>query len=540
MTIAVVMIFINRYAAILILTFLTGMTDAYLSVPNGPNQALSNRELVIEGNITEVKTNETTLRLTLEVDHAGPDTISMVRIKPHSVSLVSNNPEFEAEIGQKLKLKTKLTPLTAIRDLPDEIDFADFAARKQIYLGAFFTRKQIIAIQPPGHLRALLNSSSEQLTRCISESALSPFAKEFMISALAGDTSDLSDTSRKLFTNAGISHVLAISGLHVGIIAFVISILLWPLYIMGFGRVRNIATIAVVWTYAFIIGFPASVARAALMATIYLAGRLMQRRSSPLNSLAFAALCILLFSPEAILQPGFQLSFAAVFAIIVLAGRMNPVSPRKRIAYNIASYVCVTLSAVIGTGLLTVFYFHSFPVYFLLGNILSALLLPFVIGGGIAMIIFNFTGLDSTLLCQVLNLLCEAIKSTCEFITALPGSSIDGIYLQKWIIIPAAASFIAIKLALDSKERKSICLTSVATVILMISCCFIASDCLTPEPRIYVARNKHHTDIIFPSNTELKIVTTAPNEPLNVTSRAEFRYRDYMQKRNIPSINVDT
>ncbi|MDE6488387.1 MAG: hypothetical protein K2L46_03830, partial [Paramuribaculum sp.] len=121
------MIFINRYAAILILTFLTGMTDAYLSVPNGPNQALSNRELVIEGNITEVKTNETTLRLTLEVDHAGPDTISMVRIKPHSVSLVSNNPEFEAEIGQKLKLKTKLTPLTAIRDLPDEIDFADFA-----------------------------------------------------------------------------------------------------------------------------------------------------------------------------------------------------------------------------------------------------------------------------------------------------------------------------------------------------------------------------------------------------------------------------
>lgn len=543
LTAAAITLFFNRYAAILILTVLIGLTDASVSIPLGPAPELTGRNLVIEGEITDFKVNESTLRLTLQIDKAGPDTNKLVKVRPHRVSLVSTNPGFDAEKGLRLTVNTILTPLTASRDLPDEIDFADFMARKQIYLSSFFTEKQVIRIQPPGFLRTALNASAERLTQCFSESSLSPFAKEFMISALAGDTTDLSDDSRDLFRNAGISHVLAISGLHVGIIAFVISIILWPLYIIGFGRTRSIIIIAAVWLYAMIIGLPASVVRAALMATIYLTGRLLQRRTSPLNSLALAALCILVVSPEALFQIGFQLSFAAVLAIILFAERLNPVDRRRRIAYNVASYLCVTLSAVIGTGILTIIYFHSFPTYFLIGNLLSALLLPFVIGGGVIMVALGFFGLHSESICMVLSWLCALIKLICESISSLPGSSYDGLYLREWIVIPTAISVIALKWALDAEKqkRKTVGLTAAAITLVMTVCCIMASDRQPTEPRIYVASNKHHTDMIIPmQNNVLKIVTTAPNEPLNVISRAEFRYRDFMQKRGIGTLSVDT
>ncbi len=337
--------------------------------------------------------------------------------------------------------------------------------------------------------------------------------------------------------------MLAISGLHVGIIAFVISIVLWPLYITGFGHARSIIIIAAVWLYAMIIGLPASVVRAALMATIYFTGRSLQRRTSPLNSLALAALCILVVSPEAMFQIGFQLSFAAVLAIILFAERLNPVGRRRRIAYNAASYLCVTLSAVIGTGILTIIYFHSFPTYFLIGNLLSALLLPFVIGGGVVMITLDIFGLHSESVCLALSWLCELIKNICEFTSSLPGSRYDGLYLREWIVIPTAISVIALKWALDAekKKKKTVGLTAAAIILVMAVCCIMASDRQPTEPRIYIARNKHHTDMIIPTqNNEIKIVTSAPNEPLNVISRAEFRYRDFMQKRGIVTLSVDT
>ncbi len=137
LTAAVITMFFNRYAAILILTVLIGLTDASVSIPLGPAPELTGRNLITEGEITDFKVNESTLRLTLRIDRAGPDTNKLVKVRPHRVSLVSTNPGFDAEKGQRLTVNTILTPLAATRDLPDEIDFADFMARNQIYLSSF-------------------------------------------------------------------------------------------------------------------------------------------------------------------------------------------------------------------------------------------------------------------------------------------------------------------------------------------------------------------------------------------------------------------
>ena len=198
---------------------------------------------------------------------------------------------------------------------------------------------------------------------------------------LLGLRSGLSPDILDAFRNSGSIHILAVSGLHVGLIAtvcfFGFSLLRLP------RKATDLLTIAAVVLYACLVGFRPSVFRASLMAVIYLVSRIIERDRDPFNLLAFAALVLLLINPAQLWDIGFQLSFAAVASIVYLAPKwegfvarifglsrtdsavdsdrvMRPRSVWGRAAWWLAMGFGVTLSAQAGTTLIGAWYFHRF------------------------------------------------------------------------------------------------------------------------------------------------------------------------------------
>lgn len=535
---AVFLFFVNRYFCILALGVCTGFASACVSFDNEPDLALSDKLFFYKARIDDVSESVSSQRLNVALLEAG-DSLEMVPVRITKASLIvpGFSPEFSK--GQILVFKAILTPNTALRDLPDEIDPADFLIRKHIYLGALITTDDILSIQGPEGLTKGMLAIHNRVIAIISQSELSPEAKEFVIATLFGNTKSIDERTREDFQTAGIAHVLAVSGLHVGIIAFMVSLLLWPLFLAGHGRLRWIFVALAVWGYVFITGFSPSATRAAIMASVFVIGWLLKRNIQPVNSLCLAALIILVFEPIALFEIGFQLSFAAVLAILIFAGRINPVSPRRKLLHAIAAYVAVSLCAMLGTGVLSAIYFHSFPLYFLLSNIAVCMVLPFIVGGGLLILIAGFAGLSCGLVCYFVSGLCTAVVKVTGFISSLPGSAIDGIYFQSWILLPMVLVLIMLKNALDNKSKLSFALLSVATLI-FIACAGMSAK-IPSEPVLYLTRDKQHTEIVFIDSAGiLNLVSNQPNEPLNIKERAQFRFSDFMLRRDIDSIKVDT
>ncbi|MBQ1177670.1 MAG: ComEC/Rec2 family competence protein [Bacteroidaceae bacterium] len=203
-----------------------------------------------------------------------------------------------------------------------------------------------------------------------------------VLSALTlGDKRALSTELREAYSNAGVAHVLALSGMHVGIIYVLLNFLLGLLLRRrGLRWVRELVIIVVLWSFALMVGLSPSVVRAVAMCTLYaLAQWLSGDRSSGLHVLMLTALVMLLVDPFLLFDVGFQLSFAAMASILSLMPRFELLI-RSRAMHPVLAYLvstlCMTLAAQLGTFPLVLYHFGTFPTYFLVTNLLVPLILP--------------------------------------------------------------------------------------------------------------------------------------------------------------------
>lgn len=236
-----------------------------------------------------------------------------------------------------------------------------------------------------------------------------------LINALAvGNKAELNADQRTHFSQAGVGHVLALSGLHVGIIWGVLVFLLSPFRKSLAGRVISWVVMTVVlWAYAFVTGLAASVVRAVAMCLLIELGRIRHSRISTINILSAVAGGMLIYHPYYLYDVGFQLSFLAVLSICIC---YRPLCDMISLSNPFLSYLwkllCVSFSAQIGTAPLVAFYFGSFPVYFLLGNLLITPLIPLIL----YLIILSFS---TAVLPPVHTCMLWLLKQTAHFVTYL-------------------------------------------------------------------------------------------------------------------------
>lgn len=199
-----------------------------------------------------------------------------------------------------------------------------------------------------------------------------------------GDKRMLSDEVRAIYADAGVAHVLAMSGLHVGVIYAMLSFIMQGLIRRRSIRwLRELIIIGVLWLFAMLVGMSSSIVRAVSMYTLYVLARWISRDSSSIHVLSLAALVMLLIEPLYLFDISFQLSFIAMASIIAIEPPLERLVAKNalpRIPAYFVSIICMSLAAQIGTFPLSLYHFGTFPAYFLLTNLLVvpiiSLLLP--------------------------------------------------------------------------------------------------------------------------------------------------------------------
>lgn len=251
-----------------------------------------------------------------------------------------------------------------------------------------------------------------------------------VISALTiGDKREINEELRSTFSASGAGHLLALSGLHLGILYIILSTLL-PKYKSRrlFSIIREIFILALLWCFAFIAGLSPSITRAAILFSLLSLTRIIQRDSSSINSLAFAAFAMLLYEPHYLFDISFQLSFSAVFAILLLA---EPLTHLLR-GYNygriyryFAEIIAVSIAAQIGTIPFAWYHIGIFSPYFLLTNIV-AIPLSFII---MMLSVLLWCTAPANAVCSLIATLLSgvtlALNHSLQFIESLPGSVIN-------------------------------------------------------------------------------------------------------------------
>ncbi len=235
---------------------------------------------------------------------------------------------------------------------------------------------QIYAASPQGDVSAITSAAAE------AKAGFSLYLEGFVpegderaiLKALAiGDRSDISRDLRRVYRDAGAMHLLALSGLHVGIIYGIISL---ALSFLGGGRASRIIRTAVIlsflWIYAVVSGLSPSISRAVVMITVYEISSFITAGKNGLSSLAASALLTTLFSPESPRNIGFQLSYSAVLAIHTIHPRLKGLlDTRSVILRKVWDSLSIAISCQATCGMLGWFYFGTFPRYFLLTNLMA-------------------------------------------------------------------------------------------------------------------------------------------------------------------------
>lgn len=217
----------------------------------------------------------------------------------------------------------------------------------------------------------------DRIEEFIENTSLNKPVQNFLITLLLGDRSYLDPQLQTKFSEAGVSHVLALSGMHVGIIGGVFLFLLFPFNFYGRYKLRLVLTALLLWFYAFISGMTPSTIRACIMISFVTIAIISERKRYALNALSGSVLIILLYSPQTLLDVGFQLSVVCVGSLILFTESIN-LFPRggNRYVYKFAEIVVATSVATFASWLLTCYYFHSFPLSFLPSNLIMLPILP--------------------------------------------------------------------------------------------------------------------------------------------------------------------
>ena len=298
-----------------------------------------------------------------------------------------------------------------------------------LFLGMFLMQRQQTITDNPQTIsridrsKAYFMQQREKLLARFSENGIDGDAYAVVAAMSLGDKSALTRDLKDTYSVSGASHVLALSGLHLGIIYMLFSLFLprrrWP-------ALSQLVIILFIWAFVFLVGMSVSVVRSAVMLTVYGLLSIGNRDKMSINALAFTAIVMLMWNPSWLFDVGFQMSFMAVLAILVFVPLFDDVFSAEylmehRWIKRIWGLVTVSCSAQLGVAPLIAFYFGRFSTYFLLTNFI-------VIPAAMVILWLSIVVLVFPSLAYILLYIVQLLNETLNRIAAIPGASIDGLH----------------------------------------------------------------------------------------------------------------
>ena len=313
---------------------------------------------------------------------------------------------------------------------PGEFDFKSWLAHKNIYHQVFLRKNQFLHLsQNKGNpvINFSLKLRQQQITyyrKLLKDDEAFAVASTLIL----GYRADLSSETLAAYSRTGTIHALSVSGMHVGIIYLVIE---WALSFLNRRKswriIKVILVLALIWFYTLLTGCSASVLRSAIMLSVFVIAKAFRRNTNSYNILAFSAFCLLLYDPFLIWDVGFQLSFLAVFGLIYLQPIINSwFFFKSALLTRLWSMISLSLAAQITTFPLSVYYFHQFPLYFIVSNLFITLPIAVLMYLGIGILLIRLDWLAIPFEALIL-----FTNRGLTLISHLPYSSLCGIWINK-------------------------------------------------------------------------------------------------------------
>ncbi len=317
---------------------------------------------------------------------------------------------------------------------PNEFDYKGYLASKGIHFRQFLGKNVLVLPMPQTfQFKFVLEHLRHYFAKVIERYVIRPESKQIALALLLGQKESLGKEVKQAYSATGTQHILAVSGLHVGIIY---SILLLPLtYFKQEGHVLRksylILVMGLIWIYALMTGFSPSVVRAVVMFSLVTLGQMRKRKPSIWNILSFSALLLLVLDPGVRTDLGFQLSYLAVAGIVGLQPLILQVwSPPNRVLDYFWQMAAVTLAAQLITSPLTIHYFHTFPSYFLLANLLIVPLSYLILCVGVPFLLLAWIPFFGRVLGAIVDFLLLLQNEVTYLIQDLPAALWQGIHLS--------------------------------------------------------------------------------------------------------------
>ena len=354
-----------------------------------------------------------------------------------------------------------------INDASDSRNPGDFNYKE--YLESIDVYGQVY-VDKPRILNTESNQSSlpwyvkyrNQLLHNLKQTNLTPNSRSMVEALVLGQRQNVDPIITKNFRDAGVIHILALSGLHVGIILLILQFALRWMQSIRYGKIlQTVLIIILLWCFALITGMSPSILRAVTMFSFVAIGMSMNRKRSVFHSLTISAFLLLLFDPRLLFQVGFQLSYTAVLAIVLLQPLFARALPRIKfwLPRKLWEVFTVTLAAQIGVAPLSIFYFHQLPMAFLVGNLALLLFLPLILVAAIIFIVTMQLGIPNVWLGDGLNLIFENIIAFIGYISSFKSFVLTDLYIEPveviliYIILLSSIIFLRPAVLRSRRER---------------------------------------------------------------------------------------
>jgi len=279
---------------------------------------------------------------------------------------------------------------------PAEFNYKQYLSRQNIYAQAFLQPGEMVVIahHTGNPLMAYSLHLRQQMIGMFKQHMFSKEAIAVASTLILGYKAELDDQVLQAYAQTGTIHVLSVSGTHVAIVFWLIS---WVLGFLGRGRFWRLATAVVsfllIWYYALLSGLSPAVCRAAVMISFLIIGQQFNRQINTLNLLAASAFLLLLIDPFLLADVGFELSYLSVAGLIIFQPTIyNWLDVQNRWLDKLWIACSASLAAQAATFALSVYYFHQFPVYFLVSNLFIAIPSVLIMYGSMLYLLVSATG----------------------------------------------------------------------------------------------------------------------------------------------------
>lgn len=422
---------------------------------------------------------------------------------------------------------------------PYQFNYKRYLERQQIYqTGYVAPQGWMVLEEPTKSLYQVSFNLRNWLIDYYSRSGIEGENLAVLSAITLGYKNLLDEETRRVFSASGAMHILAVSGLHVGIIFATLSMLLIFLTRLRRGKLLSTGLlIGFLWFYAFFTGFSPSVVRASLMFSLMLIGNSLNRSSSVYNTLSASAFLVLAFDPLLILNIGFQLSYCAVLSIVFFYPYIyNMLYIKHKILDKVWALIAVSVAAQIGTFPLSIYHFHQFPNLFILSNLYAIPLAFLILYFAIGLIAVSPIPLVSSVVGWVLNWLLTILNTLTRFTESIPHSTTSAINISSFQLFLLVLSIILFGYFTHGKRMNHL-FAGLLSLVLFFSIHFYSHSANYNQSELMILANRSAGIITYKHKDKLLIMTTEKVSEEGVSKYA-YLLQGYLNNNRILFDNV--